>query len=104
MSTSPADIPPGYDVLLRTMRDALTLPVAATSEGDEVRQRILVNRADYVRSVIVKMLSGDFPAEHLAAVLAEMVAEKAPITGYVTYAQAQQRLREGTPWSDAVQP
>lgn len=88
---------------LAAIREALTLPYAATADGDKVRDRIFENRLMYVTSFLDDVL-GDGPHLDLdfeIRFLVEGIAKHAPV-GYVTDVEARAALARGATWTEAV--
>lgn len=86
------------DVVLET----LAIPHAATVGHDETRQDILNDRMRHLL-VFLEGLRDPHPAdlEWSLGYLRERLAEHPPV-GYVTHAQAQERIEAGASWAEAV--
>lgn len=101
--TCPGSRCAGMHTALEAIRDALTLPYAATVDGDKARAKIFENRLMYVTSFLNDVLA-ERPGMDLGweiAFLAERIAKHAA-AGYVTHDQAQAALAQGATWSEAV--
>jgi ribosomal protein S17E len=83
--------------------EALDLPYAAAASGGQVRQAIVKRRAMHLLIALQNLVDDKTPSdvewelEYLRRKLAEH-----PAAGYVTQAQAHERLAAGADWMQAV--
>jgi len=92
--------------LLATVLEALDIPTAASKDNGEIREEILAERLLYTVVALRSLAEGKYadtaaPVTECMGWLRKHLAEHPP-TGYVTYEQAQARMRAGASWSDAV--
>lgn len=92
--------------LLATVLEALDIPTAASEANGKIRSAILAERLLYTVVALRSLAEGTFadtaaPVTECMGWLHTHLAEH-PATGYVTYEQAQKRMRAGASWSDAV--
>ena len=92
--------------LLATVLEALDIPHAASKGNGEIRAEILAERLLYTVVSLRSLAEGNFahtaaPVAECMGWLREHLAEHPP-TGYVTYEQAQERIKAGASWMDAV--
>lgn len=79
---------------------ALSVPYAATTGGEEARQKVLAERV--MRTVVaLKSVRDGGPLGWHVEWLRSMVAE-CPPAGYVTAEEARERVAAGLSWSEAV--
>ncbi|MFF0867661.1 hypothetical protein ACFYUV_38270 [Nonomuraea sp. NPDC003560] len=90
---------------LRAVREAITVPYAATAGGETIRGRLLIRRAMSAEIMLSDVLDHDPPlglAWEITNLRKSLAAH--PATGYVINEQAQAALAEGEPRIEAVVP
>jgi len=89
---------------LELIFSGLDIPLAATAEGESVRAAVLEVRTRYIVSFLRDFLTGDDARQRFELnYLAKQLADTPPV-GYVTNEQADDRLKAGLTWSEAITP
>jgi hypothetical protein len=94
-----------YRPALKAIRDALTLPYAATAGGDEVRAKLLEQRLMYVTAFLRDVLDDPCPPFGLTweiRFLTERISRHPAAGQYVTDDQARAAMAQGASWIEAT--
>lgn len=95
--------------LLDVVLEAIDIPYAATTGGDETRTRIMGDRVMQLKVSLRRLAeAADRGDRHMDETLAEGLAylrtclAEHPAAGYVTDRQARERCEAGATWTEAV--